>query len=99
MPHFAENWIERQIPQFKRLGILGNWQNPYKTMTFPAEAQIVRELGKFLESGQLYRGEKPVLWSIPERTALADAEVEYQEHKSVTIWVKIPLWCRQPILP
>ena len=88
---FADHWIDVQIPQFKRLGILGNWDNPYKTMTYPAEAQIVRELGKFLESGQLYRGEKPVLWSIPERTALADAEVEYQEHKSVTIWVKFPV--------
>lgn len=88
---FAERWIDIQIPQFKRLGILGNWDNPYKTMTFPAEAQIVRELGKFIESGQLYRGEKPVLWSIPEKTALADAEVEYAEHKSVTIWVRFPV--------
>ena len=88
---FAANWIDQQIPQFKRLGVLGNWDDPYKTMAFAAEAQIVRELGKFLESGQLYRGEKPVLWSIPEKTALADAEVEYQEHKSVTIWVKFPV--------
>ena len=88
---FADHWIKTQIPQFKRLGILGNWEAPYKTMTFPAEAQIVRELGKFLQTGQLYRGEKPVLWSIPERTALADAEVEYRAHKSVTIWVKFPV--------
>ena len=88
---FANHWINRQIPQFKRLGILGNWNKPYKTMAFTAEAQIVRELGQFLESNQLYRGEKPVLWSIPERTALADAEVEYKEHKSVTIWVKFPV--------
>ena len=88
---FAEYWIDKQIPQFKRLGVLGNWDQPYKTMAFPAEAQIVRELGTFLESGQLYRGEKPVLWSIPERTALADAEVEYRPHKSVTVWVKFPV--------
>ena len=88
---FAEKWIQIQIPQFKRLGVLGNWDDPYKTMTYAAEAQIVRELGTFLQSGQLYRGEKPVLWSIPERTALADAEVEYGPHKSVTIWVRFPV--------
>ncbi|WP_440634734.1 isoleucine--tRNA ligase [Candidatus Pelagibacter sp. HIMB1746] len=83
---FAEKWIEIHKGQFKRLGVVGDWENYYSTMSFDAEAQIVRELGKFLKEGSLYRGYKPVLWSTVEKTALADAEVEYQDHKSDTIY-------------
>ena len=84
---FAEKWIEVHKDQFKRLGVVGDWENYYSTMSYDAEAQIVRELGKFLKEGSLYRGFKPVLWSTVEKTALADAEVEYQDHKSDTIYV------------
>ena len=84
---FAEKWIEVHKEQFKRLGVVGDWDNYYSTMSYNAEAQIVRELGKFLKEGSLYRGFKPVLWSTVEKTALADAEVEYQDHKSDTIYV------------
>jgi len=83
---FAEKWINVHKTQFKRLGVVGDWENHYATMSFEAEAQIVRELGKFLKEGSLYRGFKPVLWSTVEKTALADAEVEYQDHKSDTIY-------------
>ena len=88
---FAEKWINIQIPEFKRLGVEGDWENPYTTMAFAAEAQIVREIGKFLTNGGLYRGAKPVLWSVAEKTALADAEVEYHDHTSTTIWVRFPV--------
>ena len=84
---FAEKWIEVHKDQFKRLGVVGDWENYYSTMSYDAEAQIVRELGKFLKEGSLYRGFKPVLWSTVEKTALADAEVEYLDHKSDTIYV------------
>ena len=83
---FAEKWIGVHKSQFKRLGVVGDWESYYSTMSFDAEAQIVRELGKFLKEGSLYRGFKPVLWSTVEKTALADAEVEYQDHKSDTIY-------------
>ena len=83
---FAEKWIDVHKSQFKRLGVIGDWENYYSTMSYDAEAQIVRELGKFLKEGSLYRGFKPVLWSTVEKTALADAEVEYQDHKSDTIY-------------
>ena len=83
---FAEKWIGVHTGQFKRLGVVGDWENYYSTMSFDAEAQIVRELGKFLKEGSLYRGFKPVLWSTVEKTALADAEVEYHDHKSDTIY-------------
>ncbi len=88
---FAEKWIEVHKQQFKRLGVLGDWDNYYSTMSFEAEAQIVRELAKFLKDGSLYRGFKPVLWSTVEKTALADAEVEYQDHKSDTIYAAFPI--------
>ncbi len=88
---FAEKWIEVHKSQFKRLGVVGDWENYYSTMSYDAEAQIVRELGKFLKEGSLYRGFKPVLWSTVEKTALADAEVEYQDHKSDTIYVFFPI--------
>ena len=88
---FAEKWIEVHKDQFKRLGVIGDWENYYSTMSYNAEAQIVRELGKFLKEGSLYRGFKPVLWSTVEKTALADAEVEYQDHKSDTIYASFPI--------
>ena len=83
---FAEKWIKIHIEEFKRLGVEGDWKNYYSTMSFGAEAQIVRELGKFLLDDTLYQGYKPVLWSTVEKTALADAEVEYQDHISNTIY-------------
>ena len=83
---FASKWIDVHKKQFRRLGVIGDWENYYSTMSFDAEAQIVRELGKFLKEGSLYRGYKPVLWSTVEKTALADAEVEYKDHKSDTIF-------------
>ena len=84
---FAKNWIEVHIKEFKRLGVVGDFENYYSTMSYEAEAQIVRELGKFLLDGSLYQGFKPVLWSTVEKTALADAEVEYKDHTSNTIFV------------
>ncbi len=84
---FAKNWIQVHIKEFKRLGVVGDFKNYYSTMSFEAEAQIVRELGKFLLDGSLYQGFKPVLWSTVEKTALADAEVEYMDHTSNTIFV------------
>ena len=83
---FAEKWIKIHIKEFRRLGVEGDWKNYYSTMSFDAEAQIVRELGKFLLDGSLYKGYKPVLWSTVEKTALADAEVEYKDHTSNTIY-------------
>ena len=83
---FAKSWIEVHIKEFKRLGVVGDFDNYYSTMSFEAEAQIVRELGKFLLDGSLYQGFKPVLWSTVEKTALADAEVEYLDHTSNTIY-------------
>ena len=71
--------------------MIGDWENPYTTMHYHAEAQIVRELGKFLENGGIYKGHRPVLWSVVEKTALADAEVEYQDHKSTTIYTSFPV--------
>ncbi|MBT4890352.1 MAG: isoleucine--tRNA ligase [Rhodospirillales bacterium] len=88
---FAEKWIDIQREEFKRLGILGDWDNPYTTMTYAAEANIVKELGKFLMNGSLYRGDKPVMWSPVEKTALAEAEVEYHDHTSTTIHVRFPV--------
>lgn len=88
---FAQRWIDVQRVEFKRLGVVGDWDDPYTTMAFQAEAGIVRELGKFLLSGALYRGKKSVMWSVVEKTALAEAEVEYHDHTSPTIWVRFPL--------
>jgi isoleucyl-tRNA synthetase len=82
---FAEGWIVEQTREFKRLGVFGDFERPYTTMSYGAEAQIVRELGKFLMNGGIYPGAKPVLWSVVEKTALADAEVEYHEHASPTL--------------
>jgi isoleucyl-tRNA synthetase len=88
---FAQHWIEVQTEEFKRLGIVGDFDQPYTTMNFHAEARIAGELLKFAMSDQLYRGSKPVMWSVVERTALAEAEVEYQDYESDTIWVKFPV--------
>ncbi len=88
---FAAKWIDIQREEFKRLGVMGHWDQPYTTMAYAAEAQIVRELGKFVMNGGLYKGAKPVMWSVVEKTALAEAEIEYHDHSSVTIWVKFPV--------
>jgi isoleucyl-tRNA synthetase len=88
---FAEKWLDIQREEFKRLGVVGDWDNPYTTMSFAAEAQIARELMKFVANGLLYRGSKPVMWSVVEQTALAEAEVEYEDYTSDTVWVKFPL--------
>ena len=88
---FAEHWLDVQREEFKRLGVAGDWDRRYATMDFPSEAQIARELMKFAMSGQLYRGSKPVMWSVVEKTALAEAEVEYHDYVSDTIWVKFPV--------
>ncbi len=88
---FAQVWVDTQSGEFQRLGVIGDWKVPYLTMTKHGEAQIVREIHKFLLNGGLYKGLKPVMWSTVEKTALAEAEVEYHEHKSITIWVKFPV--------
>ena len=88
---FASEWVKIQSEEFKRLGVVGDFETPYKTMTFDAEARIAGELMKFAMSGQLFQGSKPVMWSIVEKTALAEAEVEYQDHTSFTIWVRFPV--------
>jgi isoleucyl-tRNA synthetase len=88
---FADHWINVQRDEFVRLGVEGDWANRYATMDFPAEAQIARELMKFAMNGTLYRGSKPVMWSVVEQTALAEAEVEYEDYVSDTAWVKFPV--------
>jgi isoleucyl-tRNA synthetase len=88
---FAEHWIDVQRGEFQRLGIVGDWAHPYETMTHAAEATIANEIMKFAMNGTLYRGSKPVMWSVVEKTALAEAEVEYHDHQSDTIWVKFPV--------
>lgn len=88
---FATHWVGVQSAEFRRLGVEGDFANPYLTMAFGAESVIAGELLKFAMSGQLYRGSKPVMWSVVERTALAEAEVEYHDHESDTIWARFPL--------
>jgi isoleucyl-tRNA synthetase len=88
---YAEKWVAVQRAQFERLGVMGDWDDPYLTMKYDAEATIVGELLKFAESGQLYRGAKPVMWSPVEKTALAEAEVEYEEIKSTEIYVSFEI--------
>ena len=85
---FAEGWVDIQREEFKRIGITGNWEDPYLTMDFHAERVIAEEFQKFLMNGTLYQGSKPVMWSPIEKTALAEAEVEYHDKESFTIWVK-----------
>src|SRR4051812_19677121 len=88
---YAAHWLNVQREEFKRLGVEGDWQHPYSTMDFAAEAQIARELMKFAGNGTLYRGSKPVMWSVVEKTALAEAEVEYEDYVSDQVWVKFPI--------
>jgi isoleucyl-tRNA synthetase len=88
---FAQHWIGVQREEFKRLGVEGDWEHYYSTMAYMAEATIASELMKFAMNGTLYRGSKPVMWSVVEKTALAEAEVEYHDYTSDTIWVKFPL--------
>ena len=88
---FAEHWIGVQREEFQRLGVEGDWSNPYTTMAFESEARIVGELGKFLMNGGLYRGARPVMWSVVEKTALAEAEIEYHDRESMQIWVRFPV--------
>ncbi len=88
---FAEGWVDIQRAEFKRLGVAGNWANPYLTMDYHAEAVIAEEFMKFLMNGSLYQGSKPVMWSPVEKTALAEAEVEYHDHTSHMVWVRFPV--------
>jgi isoleucyl-tRNA synthetase len=88
---FAAHWLNVQREEFKRLGVIGDWAHPYSTMAYRAESIIARELMKFASTGQLYRGSKPVMWSVVEKTALAEAEVEHQDYQSDMIWVKFPI--------
>ena len=92
---YADKWIDVQREEFKRLGVLAEWDKPYVTMDYEAEAAIVAELLKFAEEGQLYRGAKPVMWSPVEKTALAEAEVEYEDIVSTQIDVAFELWRRR----
>ena len=87
---FAQEWVDIQAVEFQRLGVSGKWDNPYLTMAPHAEATIAAEFIKFVMNGALYQGSKPVMWSPVEKTALAEAEVEYENHKSHTIWVAFP---------
>ncbi len=89
--NFAAHWMNVQSEEFQRLGVLGDWKDPYYTMKFESEAIIAAEIGKFLMQGSLYRGSKPVMWSPVEKTALAEAEVEYNDHTSTTIFAKFEL--------
>lgn len=88
---FADSWIDIQREQFKRLGITADWDHPYTTMSYEAEAEVTRLLGVFLMNGSLYRGVKPVMWSVVEKTALAEMEVEYADHESLAIYVRFPI--------
>jgi len=88
---YAEKWLDVQRGEFKRLGVLGDWTGRYATMDFASEAAIAEEIGRFLLNGALYRGLRPVMWSPVEKTALAEAEIEYHDHKSVTILVRFPV--------
>jgi len=88
---YAEKFIDIQRQEFKRLGVVGDWENPYLTMSYDYEATIARELGKFITRGSVYKSKKPIYWCSSCRTALAEAEVEYEEHQSPSIYVKFPL--------
>ncbi len=87
---YAEKYVAIQRDEFKRLGVLGDWEHPYLTMNHSYEATILREFGKFVSKGGVYKGLKPVLWCTHDRTALAEAEVEYEDHTSPSIYVKFP---------
>ncbi|HVI96774.1 MAG TPA: class I tRNA ligase family protein, partial [Anaeromyxobacter sp.] len=93
---YASKWIDRQRVSFKRLGVFGRWDAPYTTMSRGYEAAIVRALARAAERGALYRGKKPVYWCITDRTALAEAEVEYADHTSPSIYVALDLVSKLP---
>jgi isoleucyl-tRNA synthetase len=88
---YASHWMGVQEQEFRRLGVMGAWAERYATMDFPSEAAIAGEIGKFLLNGGLFRGLRPVMWSPVEKTALAEAEIEYYDHTSTTIWVRFPV--------
>ena len=88
---FAQKWMDIQSEEFQRLGVYGDWDAPYTTMKYESEAIIMSEIGKFLMNGSLYRGVKPVMWSPVEKTALAEAEIEYHDHTSTTIFARFPI--------
>ena len=88
---YAERFIGIQREEFRRLGVLGEWEDPYLTMNYPYEATIARELGRFFENGGIVRSKKPIYWCASCRTALAEAEVEYHDHVSPSVYVKFPL--------
>src|SRR5947199_9382020 len=88
---FAANALKRQTRDFQRLGILGEWDNPYRTMSDHYEAETARLFARFVERGFVYKGARPVYWCIHDQTALAEAEVEYQQHSSPSVYVKVPL--------
>ncbi|MDF9834167.1 isoleucyl-tRNA synthetase [Ereboglobus sp. PH5-5] len=88
---FSEKWIAHQTKQFKRVGVLADWASEYKTKAPAFEADIIRTFAAFVEKGLVYRSKKPVYWSIPFETALAEAEIEYKDHVSPAIWVKFPV--------
>ncbi len=88
---YAKHWLNVQREEFKRLGVAGEWDHPYSTMDYHAEATIAREIMKFAANGLLYRGSKPVMWSVVEKTALAEAEVEYEDYTSDQVWVAFPI--------
>jgi isoleucyl-tRNA synthetase len=88
---YAQKWLDVQREEFKRLGVAGDWARRYATMDFASEAAIVGEIGRFLLNGSLYRGLRPVMWSPVEKTALAEAEIEYADHVSHTLWARFPV--------
>jgi isoleucyl-tRNA synthetase len=88
---YAQHWLDVQAEEFKRLGVAGDWANRYATMDFASEAAIAGEIGKFLLNGALYRGLRPVMWSPVEKTALAEAEIEYHDKKDTAIYVRFPI--------
>ncbi|MGL5139353.1 MAG: class I tRNA ligase family protein, partial [Beijerinckiaceae bacterium] len=94
---FAGHWLNVQREEFKRLGVVGDWDNPYSTMAYPAEAQIAREIMTFAMTDQLYRGSKPVMWSVVEKTSLAEAEIEYHDYQSDMVWVAFPVDPPMPV--
>src|SRR5260370_9690098 len=88
---FAANALKRQTKDFQRLGILGEWDHPYVTMSDHYEAETARLFARFVERGFVYKGARPVYWCIHDQTALAEAEVEYRQHSSPSVYVKFPL--------
>src|SRR5262249_42007097 len=88
---YASKFVASQREDFKRLGVVGEWDRPYLTMDFAYQAAMVRALATFVERGLVYKGKKPVYWCLRDRTALAEAEVEYDSHTSPSIYVEFPL--------